>query len=204
MESQIIECKPHYTLLVETGQSHDPGHWKFILKDKCGITRFQAVDVEPSVSGERLELLTIIRALESLDQPSKVTVSSSSTHIRHGMQYGIHDWRANNWQWEFFGYMVPVKNADLWQRIDHLLHVHSIECRQLRFDGPHRSLAGPKMKKHSQSVKWGVRVAADIWLKYADRIIPTAARQLLLVALHTIRQKMIQLRPASKTCPGSG
>jgi ribonuclease HI len=198
MDTQQKECNPHYFLFVETARNGNPGQWKFSLKDNSGVTRFQAVDVEPDIFGERLDLLTIIRALESLDQPSRVTLASSSTYIRQGIRYGIPDWRANNWQWEFFGYMVPVKNADLWQRIDHLLHVHSVECRQLRFDGAHNTVASLKItRKQSQPANWGIRVAADIWLKYAGRIVPQSVRQLITLTLHNCRQKLVHLRPAA-------
>jgi ribonuclease HI len=204
MDTQIKGGNPHYLLFVETARDNNPGQWQFMLKETSGIAQFRVVDVEPGVSGERLDLLTIIRALESLDQPSRITLTSCSPYIRQGMQYGISEWRANKWQWEFFGYMVPIKHADLWQRMDHLLHVHAVECRQQRIDGPHNRLAGPKTRQHPQPANWGLRVAADIWLKYMVRIMPITLRRRLTVTLQTLRQRFIHLRPASKPCPGSG
>ena len=44
---------------------------------------------------------------------------------------------ANDWQWEHYGEMVPVKNRDLWQRVDRALRFHQLECRTWRFDLPH-------------------------------------------------------------------
>jgi ribonuclease HI len=195
IKEQVKGDKPHYLLLVETARDNNPGHWQFMLKEANGVAQFQAVDVEPSVSGERLDLLTIIRALESLNQPSRVTLTSCSPYIRQGMQYGISEWRENKWQWEFFGYMVPIKHADLWQRMDHLLNVHSVECRQLRMDGPHRTLPGPKAKQHPQPVNWGLSVAADIWLKCIGRIIPVMLRHRLNMTIKNIGHRLIHLRP---------
>ena len=97
----------------------------------------EAADVEPGLHGERLELLTVIRALESLDQPSHVTLMGCSKYVRNGMQYGLPEWQANGWRWECFGQMVPVKNFDLWQRMERALRFHHVECCHRRFDGPH-------------------------------------------------------------------
>jgi ribonuclease HI len=195
VKEQIKADKPHYLLFVETARDNNPGKWHFKLKEANGAAQFQAVDVEPGVCGERLDLLTIIRALESLDQPSRVTLTSCSPYIRQGMQYGISEWRENKWQWEFFGYMVPIKHADLWQRMDHLLHVHSVECRRLRVDGPHNTLAGPTTKRQLQPVNWGLRVAADIWLKCMGHIIPDIFRHRLNLTMKNLGHRLIRLRP---------
>ncbi|MGD0518801.1 MAG: RNase H family protein [Thermoguttaceae bacterium] len=192
---QVKGDKPHYLLFVETARDNNPGHWQFMLKEANGVAQFQVGDIEPGVSGERLDLLTIIRALESLDQPSRVTLTSCSPYIRQGMQYSISEWRENKWQWEFFGYMVPIKHADLWQRMDHLLSVHSVECRQLRMDAPHRTLAGPNTKQHQQPVNWGLSVAADIWLKCMGCIIPVMLRHRLNMTIKNVGHRLIRLRP---------
>jgi ribonuclease HI len=195
IKEQVKGDKPHYLLFVETARNNNPGHWQFMLKEANGVAQFQAVDVEPGVSGERLDLLTIIRALESLDQPSRVTLTSCSPYIRQGMQYSISEWRENKWQWEFFGYMVPIKHADLWQRMDHLLHVHSVECRQRRIDGPHRTLPGPNTKQNPQPLNWGLRVATDIWLKCIGRIIPVMLKHRLNMTIKNVGHCLIRLGP---------
>ena len=101
---------------------------------------FEAGGIEPDVRGERLELLCVVRGLEALDQPSRVTLITSSTYVREGIRYGLQQWRANGWRWESFGKMVPVKNQDLWQRVDAALQFHRLECQVWRFDVAH---AGP-------------------------------------------------------------
>lgn len=204
MDITLNSNKPHYLLFVETTGSENTGQWKFTLKEADGRAQYQVADVEPGVSGERLDLLTIIRALESLDQPSRVTLTSYSSYIRQGIYYSITEWRTNKWQWEFFGYMVPIKHADLWRRMDHLLHVHSVECRRWRFDGPHRTLTGPKTRPNLQPSNWGLGVASEIWLKCMMRIMPYTLRHGISGALQNLRQWFIHLRPASKPCAGSG
>ena len=47
-------------------------------------------------------------------------------YVRNGMQYGLPEWQANGWRWECFGQLVPVKNFDLWQRME---RAHAIPSR---------------------------------------------------------------------------
>jgi hypothetical protein len=63
-----------------------------------------------------------------------VTLITSSRHIRHGLSSGLPSWRENGWHWERFGRLSPVKNSDLWQRIDRLTDIHHLECRPGRID----------------------------------------------------------------------
>jgi hypothetical protein len=106
-----------------------------------GSFRLDAEDVEPQTVGERLELLAVVRGLEALDQPSRVTLITTSKYVREGIRHGVMEWRENDWRWERFGQMVPVKNQDLWQRVDRAMRFHKIDCRILRFDSPHCEVA---------------------------------------------------------------
>ena len=118
------------------------GRWHFHLESFDGDTVLEASDEEPGVQGERLELLALIRGLEALDQPSRVTLVTSSRGVSRGLRFGLAEWRTNNWQWERFGRRVPVKNHDLWQRVDRALKFHHVECRTWRIDQAHTSAAG--------------------------------------------------------------
>jgi ribonuclease HI len=117
-----------------------------VLQEPGGRIWLQASDIEPDASGERLELLTVVRALESLDQPSHITLNSAVPYVRRGLRFGIPEWRASNWQWERFGVMVPVKDEDLWRRFDRTMRFHSLKFSRLRFDSAHTSLSGPKRR----------------------------------------------------------
>jgi len=110
------------------------GGWRFVLQSADGDDRLEAADEEPDVRGERLVLLAVVRGLEALDQPSHVTLITSSSVVRQGLVYGLSEWRENGWTWDRFGELVPVKNADLWQRIDRALEFHTIVCRMWRRD----------------------------------------------------------------------
>ena len=114
------------------------GRWRFVLRGADGSQRLTAEDTEPHLHGERLELLSVVRGLESLEQPSCVTLMTACTYVREGVRHGVAQWKANGWRWERFGQMVPVKDVDLWQRVDRAMQYHQIDCRTYRFDSPHR------------------------------------------------------------------
>jgi ribonuclease HI len=128
---------PHYLLFSHSNEAVEPGRWRFALRAEDGSVGVVASDVEPEARGERLQLLSVVRGLESLDQPARVTLLTPSAYIREGIQYGLSEWRANGWRWECFGEMVPVKHRDLWQRVDRALGFHRVECRNWRVDPPH-------------------------------------------------------------------
>ena len=138
------ESNPH---AAGSGLREQPqGQWRFVLQSLDGSKQLEAEDVEPDVHGERLELLAVVRGLEALPEPARVTLVTPSRYVTRGLSDHLAAWRASDWQWEHFGEMVPVKNRDLWQRIDRALQFHKVECRAWRFDLPH---AGPAASQAS-------------------------------------------------------
>ncbi|MFZ1937265.1 MAG: hypothetical protein WCB27_01440 [Thermoguttaceae bacterium] len=160
---------PHYLLKTEASQESGSGWWRFVLTPLDGSPEVEAADVEPDVWGERLNLLTVVRALESLDQPSWVTLVGCTQYVEQGIAYGIAEWRESGWRWEFFGQMTPVRDIDLWQRMDRILQFHRVDCGRRRFDAGHGPLNGPLDGPH-----WGLAakgkeliggLARDKWVK---------------------------------------
>ncbi len=133
-------AKPHFLLFSESNRKQARGQWRFVLQAVDGSDQFEAYDEEPNVGGERLELLAVVRGLEALPEPARVTLVTPSRYVNRGLAQGLPEWRHNDWTWEHFGEMVPVKNRDLWQRVDRALDFHQVQCRSWRFDLPH---AGP-------------------------------------------------------------
>ena len=134
--------RPHYLLISESSQLLGPGRWRFVLRLADGGERIVADDVDPEARGDRLELLTVVRGLEALEQPSRVTLWTPSTYVREGIRHGLREWRENGWLWEYFGRMVPVKNDDLWKRLDRAMEFHLVDCRTWRIDQSHTSEEG--------------------------------------------------------------
>jgi len=138
---------PHYLLFSESHtprttaaggvrHGHSPGRWRFVLETVDGDIRFEAADEESESEEGRLALLAVVRGLEALEQPSRVTVVTPSRYVSRGFLFGLGEWRDNGWRWERFGEMTPIKNRDLWQRIDRAMQYHQVECRVWRFDVP--------------------------------------------------------------------
>jgi ribonuclease HI len=123
---------PHFLLFSESRRrsaNSPPCDWRFVLQSLDGSSRLEAADAEPAIGGERLELLAVVRGLEALEQPSRVTLVTPSKYVSRGLSYGLADWRENDWNWEHHGQMVPIKNRDLWQRLDRALAFHRVQCR---------------------------------------------------------------------------
>jgi ribonuclease HI len=130
---------PHYLLFTEAKYVSQPspgGRWRFVLEQIGTAARFEEADTESGIRGERLQLLSVVRGLEALEQQSHVTLITSSKYVGRGIRRGISQWRKNNWQWEKFGTLTLIKNHDLWQRIDRAMAIHHINCRVWQFDPP--------------------------------------------------------------------
>ena len=120
---------PHYLLHAETYRSgRGTPRWKFALQSVGNDERLTAADTEPSVRRSRLELLAVVRGLEALDHPSRVTLLTRSRYVSRGIRRELSQWREHNWQWERFGTMTPIRDCDLWRRVDRALEFHSVEC----------------------------------------------------------------------------
>jgi ribonuclease HI len=119
---------PHFLLFSEgTLDNNQPG-WKFDLQSIGGDQRFSAADIEYETRASRMELLAVVRGLEALGQPSRVTLLTRSRYVRRGIRRELGLWRDRRWRWERFGNVVPIRDHDLWQRVDRALQYHQVEC----------------------------------------------------------------------------
>jgi len=153
----VVNRLPYLTLHSHTRSEADRSEWSFTVASDDGSTQLGVSDIEPEISGERLELLSVIRGLEALDQPSNVTIVTSSRYVTQGLAYGLDEWRRNGWTWQCYGRRAEINNADLWRRLDHLLDFHRVECRYLRVDRPRRAataVAGPTHQPQSGVGRW--------------------------------------------------
>jgi ribonuclease HI len=169
----MIDSTPHYLLRSEASRTEGVGQWRFELRPTDGSAAFEVADVEPDVWGERLDLLTVVRALESLDRPSRVTLIGCTRYVEQGILYGVSEWRESGWRWEYFGQMVPVRDSDLWQRMDQVLQFHQVQCGQRRIDAGHGLLSGPHWDRVKNKANWVDRIASGNWVKYYAPVLAT-------------------------------
>jgi ribonuclease HI len=119
----------HFVLYTEATRSADAGpQWKFVLQSASGDVQLSADDSELNSRTSRLELLAVVRGLEAIDRPARVTLLTSSRYVSRGIRRQLSQWREDNWQWERFGEFVSIRDKDLWQRVDHALQFHQVEC----------------------------------------------------------------------------
>ena len=84
---------------------------------------------EPLTTNNRMELMAAIAALEVLKRPCTVELHSDSQYLRNGITEWIAGWKANGWK---TAQKTPVKNADLWQRLDAARARHTVKWHWVR------------------------------------------------------------------------
>jgi ribonuclease HI len=113
-----------------------PGGWGAILRLKSA-TRSAEKELwggEAATTNNRMELMAVIRALEALKRPSRVRLYTDSLYVKKGISTWIHDWKRRGWR---TADRKPVKNLDLWARLDALARQHEVEWHWVRGHAGH-------------------------------------------------------------------
>lgn len=157
----MTAAKPHFLLFCDgnvsaSGESggSQRGRWRFVLEDLVSGERIEATDQEIGCAPDRSALVAVLRGLEALEQPSRVTLVTTSRYVTRGLQYGLTEWRDNDYSWEHFGAVQPIRNADIWRRIDRALAYHQVQCRWMAQEGGAESNdESPTPKNESDSIE---------------------------------------------------
>ena len=104
-----------------------PGGWGAILV--AGERRKELFGGEADTTNNRMELMAAISALEALKKPCDVTLHIDSQYVRQGITQWIHGWKKNGWR---TADKKPVKNAELWQRLEEAAKRHRIDWRWVK------------------------------------------------------------------------
>lgn len=99
-----------------------PGGWGVLLRE--GKHERELHGGEPATTNNRMELTAVIRALEALAPGSQVRVYTDSQYVQKGISEWIHAWKRRGWRTSG---KEPVKNQDLWMRLDELARAHAVE-----------------------------------------------------------------------------
>jgi ribonuclease HI len=95
-----------------------PGGWGAVLVARDGervLRERELMGGEALTTNNRMELMAAIAALEALERPAAITLVTDSAYLRDGVTRWIHGWKANGW---LTAAKKPVKNEDLWRRLD--------------------------------------------------------------------------------------
>ena len=109
-----------------------PGGWGAVLRFDGKEKELKGG--EPVTTNNRMELMAAISALETLKRDCNVDMFTDSNYLRDGITKWIHSWRRNGWR---TAEKKPVKNAELWQRLDAALGRHQIRWHWVRGHAGH-------------------------------------------------------------------
>jgi len=109
-----------------------PGGWGAVLRE--GGRERELRGFEPATTNNRMELTAVIRALESLAPGARVRAYTDSQYVQKGMSAWIHDWKRRGWR---TADKKPVKNQDLWMRLDELARAHHVEWHWVKGHAGH-------------------------------------------------------------------
>jgi ribonuclease HI len=109
-----------------------PGGWGAVLMTRG--TERELSGAEAHTTNNRMELTAAIRALEALKRPCEIDLYTDSQYVKNGITTWILDWKRRHWR---TADRKPVKNVDLWQRLDELVGGHKITWHWVRGHSGH-------------------------------------------------------------------
>ncbi|KFI31112.1 ribonuclease HI [Haematobacter massiliensis] len=114
-----------------------PGGWGVLMIARDGETVLKERTLsggEALTTNNRMELMAAISALEALSRPSDITVVTDSAYVKNGVSEWIHGWKRNGWKTST---NKPVKNSDLWQRLDAARSPHKVTWQWIKGHAGH-------------------------------------------------------------------
>ena len=126
--------RPAVTIFTDGACSGNPGPggWGAILMS--GSHRKELSGGEANSTNNRMELMAAIASLEALKGPSTVELTTDSVYVRDGITKGIHGWQRNGWK---TADKKPVKNVELWQRLDAVVARHKVNWHWVKGHAGH-------------------------------------------------------------------
>ena len=139
---------PHVEIFTDGACSGNPGPggWGALLRS--GDHEKEMSGGEMETTNNRMELMAVISALEGLKAPSKVDLHTDSTYVKDGITKWIHNWERNGWK---TAAKKPVKNVDLWKRLQAALTRHDVRWHWVKGHAGH-----PKNERADELARMGI------------------------------------------------
>lgn len=109
-----------------------PGGWGVLLR--AGAHEKELYGYQAESTNNQMELMAAIRGLEALKRPSKVVLTTDSQYVRQGITQWIHGWKKKGWK---TANKKPVKNKELWQRLDAAAKDHDMQWNWVKGHSGH-------------------------------------------------------------------
>ncbi|MAQ36206.1 MULTISPECIES: ribonuclease HI [Thioclava] len=114
-----------------------PGGWGVLMRAMDGESVVKERELkggEAETTNNRMELLAAINALETLTRDTAITITTDSAYVKNGVTGWIHGWKRNGWK---TAAKKPVKNVDLWQRLDEAQRRHRVTWEWIKGHAGH-------------------------------------------------------------------
>lgn len=111
-----------------------PGGWAFVLRHPASGKEIERAGAEPMTTNNRMELTAVIEGLSQLSKPTRVELTSDSQYVLKGLEEWLAGWKKRGWKTSA---KKPVKNEDLWRRLDELITGHDIRFHWIRGHAGH-------------------------------------------------------------------
>ena len=128
-----------------------PGGWGAILRWRGTEKELKGGEVD--TTNNRMEMMAAIQALESLKRPVKAKLYTDSTYVQKGITEWIHGWKARGWK---TAAKKPVKNDELWRRLDEALARHDVSWHWVKGHAGH-----PENERADELAREGLADARD-------------------------------------------
>ena len=109
-----------------------PGGWGAVLR--YGAVEKEMNGGEPETTNNRMELMAAIMAIEAVKRPCEIHLHTDSEYLRNGITTWIHSWKARGWR---TADKKPVKNVDLWQRLERAIETHDVHWHWVKGHSGH-------------------------------------------------------------------
>jgi ribonuclease HI len=109
-----------------------PGGWGTLLR--FNGTEKELCGGEASTTNNRMELMAVIQALEALKRPCRARITTDSQYVKRGVNEWMVRWKRNGW---LTSARKPVKNRDLWERLDQAVSRHELEWHWVKGHAGH-------------------------------------------------------------------
>jgi ribonuclease HI len=104
-----------------------PGGWAYLMRHPDSGKEREASGGEPETTNNRMELTAVVEALATLKRPTRVELFTDSVYVGKGMSEWMVNWKKNGWRRREQGRWAPVKNEDLWKKLDELISTHTVK-----------------------------------------------------------------------------
>ncbi len=132
----MSDDRPHVELYTDGACSGNPGPggWAYILRHRASESEREDSGGEARTTNNRMELMAVIRGLAALTRPADVDVYSDSQYVLNGLESWMDGWKKKGW---VTASKSPVKNRDLWERLDELRQEHGLSYHWIRGHNDH-------------------------------------------------------------------